>query len=319
MLKRILGRSQVEVSALGLGCMQIGGCCWRNGKWSGFEVDDHESTRAIHWALDHGVNLLDTADAYGCGHSEQVVGKALTGRRHEVVIATKFGNTFDEKSRVRKGPDARPEYIRRACEASLRRLGTDVIDLYQFHSQTFDIDRAPEVRDVLEELVSAGKIRWYGWSTDDPDRARVFAQGPHCAAVQQELNLFRGNRDTLRLCEQLSLASINRRPLAFGVLAGKFHSEVRLPEHDPRSSWDFRSGDVAERVRAVERFRSVLASDGRTLVQGVFGWIWAMSDVTIPIPGFRTLAQVQENVGALEHGPLSDEQMAEVARLQGTA
>jgi len=130
---RQLGRSGIRISPMGLGCWAIGGPAWRGETPVGWgKVDDAQSIRAIHAALDLGITFFDTADVYGAGHSERVLGKALAGRRDQVVVATKFGNTFDEDTRQATGADASPEYIRAACEASLRRLNTDYIDLYQF-------------------------------------------------------------------------------------------------------------------------------------------------------------------------------------------
>ena len=178
-MKRTLGRSGIEVSALGLGCWAIGGPFWAGETPLGWgEVDDNESIRAIHAALDLGINFFDTANVYGAGHSERILGRALAGRRSQVVIATKFNAVFDEETRQVIGADASPEGIRRACEDSLRRLNTDYIDLYQFHDNGYPADQAEPVRETLEELVKEGKIRFYGWSTDFPDRAEVFAFSP---------------------------------------------------------------------------------------------------------------------------------------------
>ena len=316
MLKRQLGRSAIEVSAMGLGCWAIGGPIWREGQPRGWgTVDDDESMRAIHRALDLGITFFDTADVYGAGHSERVLGRALAGRRAQVVIATKFGNTFDEATRQGTGTDASPAYIRDACDASLRRLSTDYIDLYQFHVGNYDLDQAHAVRDVLEELVAAGKIRAYGWSTDDPERARVFAEGPHCTAIQQRLNIFEGNQQTLAVCEELNLASVNRGPLGMGLLTGKFTHESRLPEADVRHDWDLRQGERAQHLDMLHSVRDLLTRDGRTLAQAALGWLWARSEQTIPIPGFKTVAQVEENVGALRFGPLSAEQMQQIRAL----
>ncbi len=176
MFTRRLGRSGIQVSAMGLGCWAIGGPWWDKAchspaGWG--QVDDRESIRAIQWAVDAGITLFDTSDNYGCGHSERVLGRALARHRHDVVIATKFGYVSDEASRQVIGTNARPGYIRRACEASLRRLRTDYIDLYQFHIYDYPVECAIEVRDTLEELVGEGKIRWYGWSTNNLTRARV--------------------------------------------------------------------------------------------------------------------------------------------------
>jgi aryl-alcohol dehydrogenase-like predicted oxidoreductase len=175
---RTIGRSGIQVSAMGLGCWAIGGPFWSGETPSGWgEVDDNESIRAIHKGLDLGITFFDTADVYGCGHSERVLARALAGKRPQVVIATKFANVFDESTRQVSGSDASPAYIRRACQASLKRLATDFIDLYQLHDNGYDPALAGEVRDTLEELVKEGKIRAYGWSTDNPEGLKVFAQG----------------------------------------------------------------------------------------------------------------------------------------------
>lgn len=317
-ITRILGRSGIAVSGLGMGCWAIGGPAWRDGRPIGWgDVDDAESVRAIHRALDLGVTLFDTADIYGAGHSERILGQALAGRRGQVVIASKFGQLFDETTRQAIGRDASPAYIRRACEASLRRLNTDYLDLYQFHIGDYDLERAGEVRETLEELVQAGKIRAYGWSTDDPTRARFFAEGPHCATIQQRLNIFEGNAETLAVCEAAGLGSLNRGPLAMGLLTGKFTADSTMPQNDVRSGWDFRAGVQAERLQQLDALRDVLTQDGRTLAQAALGWLWARSAITIPIPGFKTVAQVEENAAALRRGPLTAGQMAEIERILG--
>jgi aryl-alcohol dehydrogenase-like predicted oxidoreductase len=304
------------VSPVGLGCWAIGGPFWSDGAPVGWgEVDDDESVAAIHRALDLGATFFDTSDVYGAGHSERVLGRALAGRRDDVVVATKFGNTFDETTRQITGQDASREYIRRACEASLRRLGTDRIDLYQFHLSGYDAAAAVEVREALEALAADGLIRAYAWSTDDPERARVFAHGDHCAAVQHELNVLSDAPELIRLCESERLASVNRSPLAMGLLTGKFDADAQLPADDIRGKapewlkW-FRDGRPApEWLERLEAIREILRSGGRSLAAGALGWILARSDRTIPIPGFRTVAQVEDNLTALQHGPLSAEQL----------
>ena len=177
-MKRTLGRSGIKVSALGMGCWAIGGPFWAGETPLGYgEVDDDESSRAIHAALDRDVNFFDTANVYGAGHSERVLGRVLAGRRTQVVIATKFNALFDETTRQVTGADTSPAGIRQACEESLRRLNTDYIDLYQFHDNGFPAEEAAAVRETLETLVKEGKIRAYGWSTDFPDRAKSLLKG----------------------------------------------------------------------------------------------------------------------------------------------
>jgi aryl-alcohol dehydrogenase-like predicted oxidoreductase len=294
MFTRQLGRSSIPVSALGLGCWAIGGPFWRGDRPVGWgQVDDQQSLAALQRALELGVTFFDTSDVYGCGHSERLLGQALQGRRSDVVIATKFGNIFDEQTRQI----------------------TDYIDLYQFHIGDYDLAKADAVVATLEDLVAAGKIRAYGWSTDDPTRAAFFAKGTHCAAIQQRFNLFEGNTDVLTICEENQLASINRGPLAMGLLTGKFSHESQLPADDVRHGWDLQGGEQARRLDRLAQLRELLTSDGRTPAQAALGWLWARSPVTLPIPGFKTVAQVEENVGALAHGPLTAAQMAAIQEL----
>ncbi|MFF4544054.1 aldo/keto reductase [Streptomyces sp. NPDC001406] len=321
---RILGRSGIEVSALGFGCWAIGGE-WQDsdGQPLGWgKVDDEESVRAIHRALDLGVTFFDTADVYGTGHSERVLGGALGKRRDEVVVATKWGNVFDEDTRTLTGSDDSPAYARRALEASLRRLGTDHVDLYQLHISDADPARAAELRDLCEEFVREGLIRAYAWSTDDPERAAVFAQGEHCTAVQHALNVLQDAPQLLRLCEELELASINRSPLAMGLLGGRRHTGLEsgdIRSRPPAWLQGFGDGSGADPqwLARVDALRSVLTSDGRTPAQGALAWLWARSPRTVPIPGFRSVAQAEQNAGAIAKGPLTAGQLAEVDRILG--
>jgi aryl-alcohol dehydrogenase-like predicted oxidoreductase len=312
----MLGRSGLHVSALGLGTMGIGGLFWdrslREDQPVGYgRVDDAASIRAIHRALDLGITYFDTADVYGCGHSERVLGRALAGLGNEVVVSTKFGHTFNEATQEALGDDASPAYIREACEASLRRLGVEVIDLYFFHLKQYPMDRASEVRETLEDLVREGKVRYYGWSTDDVDRARLFAEGKHCTAVMHRLNYIVDAPEMLAFCESENLASINRIPFLMGILTGKYRDGIDLPDEDMRSMF-FRNSPAARDAARVEALRPTLTADGRSLPQAALGWIWARSPVTIPIPGFKSVAHVEDNAGAMAYGPLSNAQMTAV-------
>jgi aryl-alcohol dehydrogenase-like predicted oxidoreductase len=323
MFQRDLGtRTGIQVSALGLGCWAIGGPWSSGGMPAGWgEVDDEESIRAIHHALARGVTLFDTADVYGCGHSERVLGRALAGRRDDVVIVTKVGNVFDEKTRTAGGQDLSPAYMRRACDASLRRLDTDRIDVYLIHNGLAGPEDVPAVVDVLEELVAAGKVRWYGSSVSDPAIVRAMADGPHMVAVQHELNVLRGELETLSVAEELALASLNRTPLAMGLLSGRYRPDALPAADDVRRNapwWDFFDEGAMERwLERIADARAELTADGRSLVQGALGWIWGRSPATLPLPGFRTVAQVHENVGAAEHGPLPAERMERIQAILG--
>lgn len=327
-MKRTLGRSGIEVSALGMGCWAIGGPLWDGETPIGWgDVDDEESIRAIHKALDLGVTLFDTANVYGAGHSERVLARAFESRRSQVVIATKFNAIFDEATRqVSPGATTSPESIRSACEASLRRLNTDYIDLYQFHDNGYPADKAAPIRDTLEGLVKAGKIRTYGWSTDFPERAQVFAEGSNCSAVQLQLNVLDDNPEMIALCEKENLAALNRGPLAMGLLTDKYRAGTTIAADDVRGEkspdWMkyFKDGKPnPEWAARRDAIREILTSKGRTLAQGALAWNWARSQKTLPIPGFRTVAQVQENAGAMQFGPLSTGQMQEINQLLGRA
>jgi aryl-alcohol dehydrogenase-like predicted oxidoreductase len=317
-MKRVLGRSGIEVSALGLGCWAIGGAVWRDQKPFGSAgTDDGESLRALHRALDLGINFFDTANSYGAGHSERLMGKAFEGRRDEVVIATKFGFSFDEEART-IGPERYdPESVRSDCEASLRRLRTNRIDLYQFHIKRCDPSMAVSLREVLEGLVDAGMIRSYGWSTNFPENAAIFAEGARCTAIQQSFSVFGGTEETLAFCEKRNLASILRGPLEKGLLSGKFSPDTTFPSDDIRHSWNMKDDSHSEQLRKMAAIRDVLSSGGRTAAQGALCWLWAKSPVMIPIPGFRTVVQVEENAGAMSFGPLSDAEMEEIDGLLG--
>ena len=166
-------------------------------------------------------------------------------------------------------------------------------------------------------MVAEGKIRAYGWSTDLVDRARIFAEGKHCATVQHALNVSTDAPEMLVLCEECDLGSINKRPLLRGILTGKFNRDSTFPEDDVRHGWDFRSERGARWLAEVEAIREVLTQGRRTMAQGALGWIWARSERAIPIPGFKTVVQVEENVGAIAFGPLSDAQMKEIDRALG--
>ena len=324
-MTRSLGRSRIQVSALGFGCWAIGGPLWERGKPLGWgAVDDAESIRAIHAALDLGVTFFDTANVYGAGHSERILGRALAGRRDRVVLATKFGNLADERTRELTGADGTPGGVRGQLADSLRRLGTDHVDLYQLHLNDLPIVAALELVPVLDELVSSGAIRAYGWSTDYPDRATAFAMASHAVtAVQHDFSVLSDAAEVLHVCERFDLASVNRGPLAMGLLTGKYTAASSLADDDVRGispDWMeyFQDGrpDPAF-LKRVEAVREVLRSGGRTLAQGAIGYLWGRSDKTIPIPGCRTVAQVEENAGALAYGPLTGDQVAEVDKLLG--
>lgn len=319
MSQRTLGRSGIKVSPMGLGCWAIGGPWkWLDGEGGWGDIDDNESVRAIHAALDLGINFFDTAANYGTGHSERILARALEGKRDKAVIATKFGFNVDEANKhVTFRDDDHLLHVRQECEDSLRRLNTDVIDLYQLHVWDYQIEKVPAMLDVLEGLVKDGKIRYYGWSTDSAEGAREFAKGKHCVSIQHDLNVILDTPDMLTACEELNLASVNRSPLARGALSGKYSQGATFPQNDVRNdSWS-KDHFFAPTLDQLENIRAILTSNGRTLVQGALAWIWARSEKTVPIPGFKTVAQVEENAKAMQFGALTKEQMKEIDSLLG--
>lgn len=319
MLKRILGKSKLEVSALGMGCWAIGGPWdWAQPGSEPFPVgwgttDDEESIRAIHVALDLGINFFDTAANYGAGHSEVLLGRALKGKRDKVVVATKFGHIVNEEQKtVYSAPDQILKNVRMDVENSLRRLQTDYIDIYQLHEGKYDPALALELQSILEELVSAGKVRWYGWSTDIVDSARAFAPGEHCTSIQFRLNAIYDNPGMRQVCADFDLAGINKDPLNKGFLTGKFNASTTFPENDNRSDWDFSGPELQNRLKMVDELRDILTSNGRTMAQGALAYIWALDERMVPIPGFKSVKQVTENAGALQFGPLTESQVKDV-------
>src|SRR5215208_729598 len=317
--QRTLGRSDLRVSAMGLGCWAIGGLWyWLDGPGGWGDINDEESVRAIQRSLDLGITFFDTAANYGTGHSERILARGLAGKRDKAVIATKFGFVVDEAAKhVTLRTDGHLLHVRAECEDSLRRLNTDVIDLYQLHVWDYPLEKVPAMVDLLESLVSEGKIRYYGWSTDSVEGARLFAEGKHCVAIQHDLNVILDAPEMLALCEELNLASVNRSALARGALSGKYTKDTVFPQNDVRTdSWSH-DHFFAPTLNQLDAIRDILTSNGRSLVQGALAWIWARSEKTIPIPGFKTVAQVEENAKAMELGPLTPEQMQEIDTILG--
>jgi aryl-alcohol dehydrogenase-like predicted oxidoreductase len=278
------------------------------------KIDDTESIRAIHAGLDAGITLFDTAANYGAGHSENILGQALKGRRDQVVIATKFGHIVNEETKTVTGdPDKILDNLQQDVENSLRRLQTDYIDIYQLHEAEYEPEeRALELRAALESLVAAGKIRWYGWSTDSVKHARIFAGGDHCTTIQFRLNAIVDNPEMRQLCADFNLGGLNKDPLNKGILTGKFTPHSTFPADDIRTMADFSTGLVRRRLQTVEALRELLTAGGRTMAQGALAYIWALDTRMVPIPGFKTVAQVQDNAGAMQFGPLSKAELAQV-------
>ena len=307
---RRLGRSGITVSPLGLGTARLGGLGWHEDTAPQYPSPaTMEAVRQIQTAVDLGVTLFDTADNYGQGFSEMLLGEALRGRHEGIVVVTKFGGDPVPEQADPWALEAAT--VRHKCEASLRRLAVDRLDVYLLHRRDYPLERAAEMVGVLEELVRAGKIRYYGWSTDDVERARLFAGGEHCTAIEHRLNVFNDNPAMLELCREENLASLNRVPLLMGVLSGRWSAETKLEADDRRAAW-FEHQEFLQVLECAQQIEPFLTHGGRSVVQGALGWIWARSPVAIPLPGFRDMAQMQPLVQAQQFGPLPVEVMQEI-------
>lgn len=320
---RTLGPGGITVSALGVGTWALGGPFTFDGRDAGWgPVDDDVSVRALHTAIDSGVTLIDTAPCYGTGHAERVVGRALAGLpsavRGSVTVATKFGLVIDEDARAGAGSDVSPAAIRAECEASLRRLGVEAIDLYQLHGGADGASGAETVVAVLEDLVAEGKVRRIGTSQDEPEVIEVFARSASTVSVQTQANVFGWDPGVLELAAHHRLSALARSPLAMGLLSGAYGSRRPGPG-DVRLDtpwWTYFDDDTIDAWRArLDAVRELLTVGGRSLVQGSLGYVWTLAEHVIPLPGVRTPEQAAENARAMEFGPLPADAAVEVTAL----
>jgi len=283
---RPLGASGIAVSAIGLGCMSLSGVYGASGGDDGIDF--------IRDALDRGITFLDTSDAYGAGHNETIVGKAIKGRRDELVLATKFGNLG---GRGGKFADGRPEFVAASCEASLKRLGVEVIDLYYQHR----IDPSVPIEDTvgaMAKLVQQGKVRALGISEASPATVRRAHATHPLAAVQNEMSLiYRADaEETLAVTRKLGITFVAYSPLGRGLLTGG----VQLAETDARRRHPrFAEGNLDTNISLAQRLGAMAKQKNCTTGQLVLAWLLAQGDDIIPIPGTKHKARLLENIGAL--------------------
>jgi aryl-alcohol dehydrogenase-like predicted oxidoreductase len=300
--KRFLGSSGIAVSAIGLGCMSLSGAYGKS--------DDAEGISLIHDALDQGITLLDSSDMYGFGHNEELVGKAIKGRRDDVVLATKFGNLGTGGAKIAEG---RPEYVIDACEKSLKRLGVEVIDLYYQHR----VDPTVPVEDTfgaMARLVEQGKVRTLGISEARPETIRRAHAVHPLAAVQNEFSLLyrKEAEETLSTTRELEISFVAYSPLGRGLLAGAVEKPSDLGETDARRRFPrFAPENLDRNITLVQRIQDIARAKACTPGQLALAWLLARGDDIIPIPGTKHKERLAENIGSLAIR-LTDDELAQI-------
>jgi aryl-alcohol dehydrogenase-like predicted oxidoreductase len=287
---RTLGSSGISVSAIGLGCMSLSGTYGTS--------NDEESIALIREALDQGITFLDTSDAYGKGHNEQVVGKAIAGRRNELVLATKFGNVGGGGGKV---ADGRPEYVTSACEASLKRLGVDTIDVYYQHRIDPDVP-IEETVGAMARLVEQGKVRALGLSEARPETIRRAHKVHPLAAVQNEFSLlYRVEaEETLKTTRELKIGFVAYSPLGRGLMTGVLDDPKGMSDGDTRRRHPrFAAENISHNVALVRSLEEIARERRCTLGQLALAWLLARGDDIVPIPGTKRKERLLENIGAL--------------------
>ncbi len=304
MQQRQLGNSTLTVSAIGLGCMSMSGVYGRG--------DDAESIAVIHRALDLGVNFLDSSDMYGWGHNEELLAKALQGRRDRAVVATKFGNL--RKPDGTPGVNGKPAYVLQACEASLKRLGIDVIDLYYQHR----VDPSVPIEDTvgaMAQLVQQGKVRFLGLSEAAPATVRRAHKVHPITALQSEYSLLYRSEaeDTLPTLRELGISFVAYSPLGRSLLTGRVQRASDIPQDDRRRDHPrFQNENFTKNLELVHRIEAIAKEKKCTPAQLVLAWLLAQGRDIVAIPGTKRRERLEENVGAVNVS-LSAEEAARIS------
>lgn len=306
---RTLGKTGPKVSEVGFGAWAIGGNSFGN---SYGPTDDKTSIETIRKALDLGCNFFDTADAYGHGHSEELLGTALKETRRDVIIATKVGADFyHDRARMNFNPD----YLSFALAKSCERLQTDYVDLYQLHNPPIQLLRNPKTFQSLDKLVDTGKIRHYGVSIHDPEEGLVAIRNGHPTAIQVVFNILRqeAKNRLFQAAKDSGVAIIAREPLSNGFLAGKFNADSTFPPGDIR--FNFPRNYFHSLVKAAELLR-FLELKNRTLAQASLRFVLDHKEISTVIPGAKTPQQAEEDMGASDVSSLNGEDLLRIRILR---
>ncbi|MCF2869816.1 aldo/keto reductase [Octadecabacter sp. G9-8] len=307
-----------DTPRLGLGCWPLSGPFYQGNRALGYaNADPAESLRALDAAYANGIRIFDTAAVYGAGKGERLVGASIA-QKPDTTIISKIGLKFDEDSEQLIGPDSDPANVMAAIDACLARLNCDHIDLMLLHQNELPVEDAAPLFDAMEAARQAGKIGTFGWSTDFPDSVAAMAPRDGFSAVEHAMHVFLPASDVRKEIENNGLISLARSPLAMGLLSGKYGASTKLAQDDVRTGdEDYNDYYVDGRANPkyldqIATVRDLLQTGGRSLVQGALGWVMAAGGTTVPLPGARTVAQVEENAKALVHGPLPDQIIADI-------
>lgn len=310
-----------QINPLGMGCWPIGGPMFSGDQPLGYtNSDDDESIRTIHAALAGGITVFDTAAAYGAGHAERLLARALQNRP-EALIVTKIGIAIDEDSKQLTGEDTAPESVMPAIDRCLKRLQRDRIDLLLLHQNSLPVSVANALFDEMDKACRDGKIRSYGWSTDFSESLTAVAHRDAFVAVEHAMNVLVDVPRIQAVTREHALTALIRSPLGMGLLSGKYGSGAILPSDDIRGTSNRRTDYFTDgqsnpvMLAQLDAVRDLLTVEGRSLAQGAICWLWAKGDMNLPVPGARTVEQIEGLAAALSFGALPDDIMAQIDAL----